>query len=80
MSQLTFHSSTQMAFVQLLRKAGVLARAAWRALKRYWVEATVILLVLLAGIAIRIARMAAANPAVAQALSHAAQLLGLSGM
>ena len=79
MSQLTFHSSTQMAFVQLLRKAGVFACAAWRALKRYWVEATIIVLLLLSGIAIRIVRMAAANSVVAQALSHIAQLLGLSG-
>jgi hypothetical protein len=79
MSQLTFRSLTHLAFVHLLRKAGVGVQAAWRALKRYWGEATVIPLLLLAGIVIRIARMAAANPAVAQALSHAAQLLGLSG-
>lgn len=48
-------------------------------LKRVWVEAIVIALLLLAGIAIRIASMAAANPAVAQALIHSTRLLAPSG-
>ncbi len=79
MSQFTFRSSAYLAFVHLLRKAAAHVRAAWRDLKRFWVEAIVIVLLLLAGIAIRIASMAAANPSVAQALVHGTRLLVPSG-
>jgi hypothetical protein len=79
MNQFTFRLSAHLAFVHLLRKTAVHVRVAWRDLKRFWVEAIVIALLLLAGIAIRIASMAAANPAVAQALSHGTRLLAPTG-
>ncbi len=79
MSQSTYRSSANLAFVHVLRKAAAQVRVAWRDLKRFWVEAIVIVLLLLAGIAMRIVSMAAANPAVAQALVHGTRLLVPSG-
>jgi hypothetical protein len=79
MIRLAFHSSIHSAIVHSLRNVHIPARAVWRALKRYWAGIAVITLLLLAGIAIKAARMAAANPAVAQALSHIARLLGFPG-
>src|SRR6185295_7398126 len=80
MSQPASHSSTHSAVIHWLREPHMPGRTVWPALKAHWAGIAIIGLLLLGAVAIRLVRVAAANPAVAQALSRAARLLGFSGM